>query len=76
VTTINNSYTALKAFKPLPVAIVFTNMISPIQLRHSAIFGVNMGQGRKRSTLKMNRKKAQRKLKARIKRAIEAGKKK
>jgi hypothetical protein len=35
-----------------------------------------MGQGRKRQTLKMNRKKAQRKLKARIKRAIEVGKKK
>ena len=51
-------------------------MISPIQLRRDATFGVNMGQGRKRQTLKMNRKKAQAKLKARIKRAIEAGKKK
>jgi hypothetical protein len=35
-----------------------------------------MGQGRKRQTLKMNRKKSQRKLKARLKRAIEAGKNK
>ena len=35
-----------------------------------------MGQGRKRSTLKMKRKTAQRKLKARIKRVMEAGKKK
>jgi hypothetical protein len=60
----------------LPAAIRFNNIISPVQLRRDATFGVNMGQGRKRQTLKMNRKKAQTKLKARIKRTIEAGKKK
>ncbi len=34
-----------------------------------------MGRGRKNTTLKMRRKKSQSKLKARIKRKIEAGKK-
>ncbi len=58
------------------MTISFTIMISRAQLVRGATFGVSMGQGRKRQTLKMNRKKAQRKLKARIKRAIEAGKKK
>lgn len=34
-----------------------------------------MGRGRKKQTIKMNRKKGQAKKKARIKKAIEAGKK-